>query len=165
MAAVKQGDPRIPRYYAPSAVTARHGGAEVEVYFNLHKRVFSVRDRKTKLVIAHARCVPLIDVTTRVSEPGRLRVIREKRKNVHAFFVGTIPTSDQFQTAMRLSDDVACESITYNPYKYDQFVYQQNPERPFESAPFALLVATGKGPRCGTFHTDCPLPLKLPEII
>ena len=66
----------------------------VEVYWNLHKRLFSVRalegENKGR-VIDHAYGVRLSDATF-VSQPaGRERVRREGVKNVHAFVRGHMP--------------------------------------------------------------------------
>lgn len=65
-------------------------------------------------VIKHARSLVLRDCKCKVSKAGRARVLREKRKNVHAGIEGT------------LVDQVPClrlaEQVTYNPYKYETFV-------------------------------------------
>ncbi len=63
----------------------------VQVYRNingdaLHK--YSIKQRG--LVVGHTNCMILTNVTLRVSEAGRLRVLKTGRKNVHAFLVGTI---------------------------------------------------------------------------
>ena len=64
---------------------------KVFVYFNLHRKLFSVKalegPDKGK-VIGHTTYLWLKDVTFKVSEAGRQRVLREKRKNVHAGVVG-----------------------------------------------------------------------------
>jgi hypothetical protein len=90
---------------------------KVFVYFNLHKKLFSVRalegDRKG-LVIAHVNVIGLSDVTFKVSEAGRQRVLREQRKNVHAGVVGTWGEASW--------DHEGLERVTYNPYKYSTFV-------------------------------------------
>jgi hypothetical protein len=106
---------------------------KVFVYFNLHKKVFSVKaleGDKKGLVIAHREYVMLENVTFKVSEAGRLRVIAEKRKNVHAGAVG------------EWRDDVAIlkgdVSVTYNPYKYSSFV-NKDTEQPVINARRAVL--------------------------
>lgn len=65
---------------------------KVEVYRNLHKNgiVYSIRDQKTKRVIGYSSNLTLKDVKFCVNQTGRERVLREKRKNVHAFIRGTI---------------------------------------------------------------------------
>lgn len=84
---------------------------KVKVYFNLHKKCFSVQDYKTRLVIDHVNKINLVDAEFKVSESGRQRVLREKRKNVHAYVVGYI--SD-----LELENK---QAVTYNPYKYSSF--------------------------------------------
>jgi hypothetical protein len=60
----------------------------VKVYFNLHLDCLSVIDAETGLLYCHAHRVELHDAKFRVQEAGRQRVLREKRKNVHAYVVG-----------------------------------------------------------------------------
>jgi hypothetical protein len=89
---------------------------KVFVYYNLHKKVFSVKalegDMKGR-VVAHRLQVCLTDAQFKVSEAGRQRVLQEQRKNVHAGVVG--------QWDDRLAVNLGVE-VTYNPYKYDSFV-------------------------------------------
>jgi len=64
---------------------------KVFVYFNLRKRCFSVKALEGMYkgrVIAHRDSLHLQDAEFKVSEKGRQRVIRERRKNVHAGVVG-----------------------------------------------------------------------------
>lgn len=106
---------------------------KVFVYFNLHKKVFSVRalegDRKG-LVVAHREYVALTDVTFKVSEAGRQRVLRERKKNVHAGAVGN--WNDDVAV---LQDDIA---VTYNPYRFNSFVNKET-EAPIHTAKRAVL--------------------------
>lgn len=87
---------------------------QVRVYYNLHRHTFSIQHKTPKgwRVRAYADEVMLKDVTFTVSEKGRQRVIREGRKNVHAYVVGTL-----------VDTLPECEvDVTYNPYKYSSFV-------------------------------------------
>lgn len=65
---------------------------KVKVYFNLHKHCFSVvsleKGDSYGKVVAHVSEIMLSEVKFKVSEAGRQRVLREKRKNVHAYCVG-----------------------------------------------------------------------------
>jgi hypothetical protein len=66
---------------------------KARVYFNLHKKLWSVQIKNAKgvwYVAFHAQTVQLEDVRWTVSEAGRQRVIREGRKNVHAYCMGTL---------------------------------------------------------------------------
>ena len=65
-------------------------GKKVKIYWNLHKKMYSVMDAETRLVIAHKRTVHLDGVSFKVSEAGRQRVIASGKKNVHAFVCGTV---------------------------------------------------------------------------
>ena len=114
----------------------------VFVYFNLHKKVFSVKalegENKGR-VIAHSEYLDLHNVTFKVSEAGRQRVLRERKKNVHAGVVGY--WEDTQHPKGTLLHNLQCKQITYNPYKYDSFVYIDAgiPERVY-SAECAYLV-------------------------
>lgn len=88
-------------------------GQKVFVYFNLHKKLFSVRDHATGIVVGHTDMIALENVTFKVSEAGRQRVLREKRKNVHAGVMGTVKD---------FPCPVAWSTAFYNPYKYESFV-------------------------------------------
>jgi len=93
----------------------------VFVYFNLHKKVWSVKALEGPnkgRVIQHATNMVLRDCRFKVSEAGRQRVILEKRKNVHAGVVGTLETSPDAWALGTL----ATVAVTYNPYKAGTFV-------------------------------------------
>lgn len=117
----------------------------VFVYYNLHRKLWSVKalegENKGR-VIAHAEAVLLADASGKVSEAGRQRVLREKRKNVHAGIVGTLAGLDG-EAIQGLVDIVHGQRgtygmITYNPYKYKSFVWVQG-GRPFDKAPSVYL--------------------------
>lgn len=107
-------------------------GTEVDVYFNLHKHVWSVRDIKTRRVIAHVDAITLVNVTFRVSAAGNARVRREGRKNVHAFARGTVVSSGIAATSSR------AVAVTYNPHKHTTFV-EKATGFPVESASMVWL--------------------------
>lgn len=83
----------------------------VFVYKNLHKDCWSVRSNKTKLVVAHRKNLILKDCTFKVSQTSRQRVLREKRKNVHAGVCGTVSNKASGEWIQ----------ISYNPYKFGYF--------------------------------------------
>jgi len=89
-------------------------------YFNLHKHVFSLRSHKTKLVEYHSTTVRLSNCVLKVSQAGRDRVLKEKRKNVHAGVLGELCDKDFDIDIEALEGDFI--ELTYNPYKYDSFV-------------------------------------------
>jgi len=106
----------------------------VFVYYNLHRKLWSVKalegDDKGR-VVAHTKEVVLRKPVGKVSEAGRQRVLREKQKNVHAGIVGEWSPDCYI---LQLDGD----EITYNPYKYNSFVYKDD-ETPFTGASVALL--------------------------
>jgi len=91
-------------------------GQKVFVYRNLRENCWSLRSLETGRVIAHAHNLNLDNVEFCVSEPGRQRVLREKRKNVHAGIKGVVRQSAQPHLLASL------QAVTYNPYKAPTFV-------------------------------------------
>ena len=106
------------------------------VYFNLHKKVFSLRNQKTRKVYAHGNHIVLTDVTFKVSEAGRQRVLREQRKNVHAGVQGDV--FSQGVPMVSLEGDNIREA-TYNPYYFDSFVDIET-KQPIHSADIVYLA-------------------------
>lgn len=92
---------------------------KVFVYFNLHRKMWSVRNVKTGRVIDHTDYIVLTDVTFKVSQAGRQRVLREKKKNVHAGVQGYVASNEDIKSIRILGKQA---NVTYNPYKYDSFV-------------------------------------------
>jgi hypothetical protein len=88
-------------------------GDRVEVYRNLHKNCFSIR--KNGRVVDYRyddEMLTLVDVKFAVQPAGRAKVLREQKKNVHAFIRGTV----SFKTPVAYQ-----ELVSYNPYKGDTF--------------------------------------------
>ena len=113
---------------------------KVEVYFNLHKHLFSVRSYKNGRVFAHATMIRIKDPMFVVRQSGRKQVLREQKKNVHAFVRGKIgydvPNAvDEMMVQVNLSQTT---SVIYNPYKYASFV-EYHTEMPVYSASQAWL--------------------------
>jgi len=84
----------------------------VQVYYNLRKKCLSVRSKG--LVIDHVSSILLKDARFHVQHAGRKRVLKDKRKNVHAYISG--------ERVAVASFDSKSERITYNPYKHKSFV-------------------------------------------
>lgn len=89
----------------------------VFVYWNFIKKLWSIRSMKTGRVIDRKSSLCLTDCILKVYEAGRLRVIREKRKNVHAGIIGYL-----------IKNNKTTIPITYNPYKYDSFIRRDTKE-------------------------------------
>jgi hypothetical protein len=98
-------------------------GQRVKVYFNLHNKKYSAvaLDGSDKgRVLGHFDEVVLDDVSFIVSEAGRQRVIREKKKNVHAYAIG------QWRKGRDLNF-FSASKLRYNPYKMRQFQVDETP--------------------------------------
>lgn len=98
---------------------------KVFVYYNINLSkklktpLFSVKDIKSGLVIGHDNKLMLKDAEFKVSESGRQRVIKTKRKNVHAGVVGYLTHETPKELGI---------TITYNPYKHSSFVNKNTEE-------------------------------------
>ena len=91
----------------------------VYVYRNLRKDCWSIRQGST--VRFHTLYAFLRDAKFKVSQAGRKRVIKDKRKNVHAFVVGLLTNPCQkFVTSYIVKQKYS--AIIYNPYMYQSFV-------------------------------------------
>ena len=93
--------------------------AKYYIYRNLHTGGFSVKYRG--LVVDRQDSLIAENVTLKVNEIGRQRVINKKRKNVHAYVV-----CDKYISANKESID-KLPVITYNPYKSSQFTCGKDP--------------------------------------
>jgi hypothetical protein len=111
---------------------------KAKVYFNIRKRVFSVV--VAGRVAYHANMVMLGNCKFKVSEAGRLRVLKQGRKNVHAFIYGDLLAIDM---PITVKDDA--RQVTYNPYKYETFVSRDTLER-IDSANLVYLKADQERP-------------------
>ena len=91
----------------------------VQVYRNIRKKLFSVLDKKTRLLIAHRGTLVLSNVEFKISKAGQERVRRDKQKNVHAYVVGNY-------VGHQISDIENYKLVYYNPYVTDTFVTIDN---------------------------------------
>ena len=103
----------------------------VQVYFNLHHKIWSVR--QNGLVVAHVDSIVLRDPKYVVSAAGNKRVRSEKRKNVHAYISGYVHEPRKLSI---FPEDI--KLVTYNPYKYSTFV-EKDTEDPVIWRGFASL--------------------------
>ena len=91
----------------------------VRVFKNLKYGCYSIMQRG--VIKASAKQVRLSDVEFRVRESGRQRMLREQRKNVHAFAVGHlvdyVHPGDERELA-----PMAGRGAFYDPYRYPSFV-------------------------------------------
>ena len=99
---MRQRNPDDPRYKID--ITKK-----VFVYKNLHQDCWSIK--QDGLVKVHATEINLYNCSFLVNEKNRLKVIKEKRKNVHAFVRGYI-----WDTPLNL-----IRQASYNPYARNSF--------------------------------------------
>ena len=106
----------------------------VRVYKNLNNGLISIQCTQKRLVIGHCTKIVLKDAIFIVSEKGRQRALKEKRKNVHAFAEGevlqaigftdykgrgSVPNNDTWKEALT-------HKVFYNPYKGAHFLTEHN---------------------------------------
>ena len=91
----------------------------VYVYKNLHKDCWSIKQHGlVKAHIPQGETIGLWDCYFHVDRKGREKVLREKKKNVHAFVKGYLQDAEWM---IEYPQGTAVE-VTYNPYKYETFV-------------------------------------------
>ena len=98
-------------------------GIPVFVYYNLHRKVWSVKALGGPLkgkVVQHRIFIVLRDCTFKVSEAGRQRVLSTGKKNVHAGVVGYFMDGYE-RSRFVLDQSKDCEAF-YNPRKFSSFV-------------------------------------------
>lgn len=116
-------------------------GEKVMVYYNLHKHTFSVK--KGGIVFLHADFVKLENVEFRVRKGGREKVNLEKSKNVHAFVIGTL-VDYCIYPCDTIPEEPSGDIVTYNPYKYESFVYKQTEEPVFNASEVDMINSRNK---------------------
>ena len=105
---------------------------KVDIYYNVRKKCLSVRDATTGLVVKHTHAIKLVagtqgyerDIQFKVSEKGRQRVLKEKRKNVHAYVSGRVTDLGKLRSLeeSKARKPKTLRQVTYNPYKHETFV-------------------------------------------
>ena len=100
----------------------------VYVYYNLHRKIWSVRQSGNR--VEHHKNICLRDVRYLVQPAGRKRVLKTGVKTVHAglsgYMVDSVPVP------------VVSFDVTYNPFKYSTFVDVEDRE-PQEWSEYAYL--------------------------
>jgi hypothetical protein len=95
--------------------------AKYYIYRNLHTGGFSVRYRGR--VIDRLNIFTAQNVTFKVNESGRQRVVKEGRKNVHAFVV-----ADRYKGLINKEYELdKLGKIKYNPYAANFFMCNGHP--------------------------------------
>ena len=111
-------------------------------YYNLHQSCWSEMLRGK--VVAHHQAVELFDVEFRVRQAGRKRVLREKRKNVHAFAIPNYfyHVPEGAQTLYQKTRGPWFE-ITYHPHTSGHF-FCKDTGMPVSRAEAVVLTAYRK---------------------
>lgn len=121
---------------------------KVSVYWNLHKNTFSIQSRESGRsygrVINHSDSVVIKLPRFVVRQAGQEKVIKEQKKNVHAFVSGLLSSSID-STLIRKAQ------VVYNPYKYKSFVIADSKE-PVYNGLFALLEKVNNKPIINLFY-------------
>ena len=106
----------------------------IRVYYNFRKKTFSVQEKVNGSwkVVEHTNEIFIRNATFKVSEVGRQRVLKNKRKNVHAFILGErfpfIPKSFVYR-----------DEVFYNPYTGPNFmVVSEN--KPLDWAKYVTII-------------------------
>ncbi len=105
--------------------------AKYYIYRNLHTKGFSIKYRGK--VVDRGNCFFGENVTFKVSELGRQRVITDTQKNVHAYAV-----CDKYYHAGAVQTGSDDKIISYNPYKVGNFIYNG---KKIETADVVLFTA------------------------
>ncbi len=102
-----------------------------KVYRNLNNGKLSIQENG--LVVGHADNIIMLNVVFKVNQIGREKVIKEKKKNVHAFVIGEIACTEGFtsfkgRSLKRTNTDKLHNTnryyrgnVVYNPFKFDHF--------------------------------------------
>ena len=124
----------------------------VHVYRNLQKKCWSVKDPSSGKVFNHVNNLHMHNVEFRVQPAGRDRVLKEKRKNVHAYVTGEWQTNFPYHAYVTglWETHIKCDcgwyndgQVTYNPYKADHFYWVKD-EEPVRMVASLTLTDDGK---------------------
>ena len=108
------------------------------LYWNLHKKKWSLQNRQTGRVQQHVTAYTMYDAKFVVRPAGQAKVRREGKKNVHAFAVGTGGFRDGIATCL------SGRPVTYNPYVNDTFVFADTGEPVTEVQAISVYTENGR---------------------
>lgn len=109
---------------------------QIRVYYNFHKKLFSVQEKVNGSwkVVEYTNEIFIRNATFKVSEAGRQRVLKEKRKNVHAFIIG-----ERFPFIPIGLDPIYRDEVSYNPYKGENFIITKE-DKPLDWAKYVTIL-------------------------
>jgi len=97
------------------------------IYRNLHKGNFSIQsyiqEKSGYRVTDRVTSAIIEDCSFRVYESGRQKVLRERKKNVHAYV-----ESKSYRHIQGEVDVTNLREIYYNPYNHEYFIYKDTGE-------------------------------------
>lgn len=91
----------------------------IKVYWNFTRKCWSVQSQRTGLVVEHVQELCVTTAGLSVSQAGRQRVVRERRKNVHAKISG-------HRASIPIFSPSCTTRIRYNPYRDETFVTERS---------------------------------------
>jgi len=112
------------------------------IYRNLTKKGVWYSIRQGNVVVAHAQRLCVSNCKFLVNQKGRERVVRNKKKEVHAFIKGKYSTSGMGTTA---SENDLRAVIRYNPYYNTSFICENLTVKPFEVKGASFCICDEKG--------------------
>lgn len=118
---------------------------KVRIYKNLHKKLYSLQEKidGSWRVKHHKEVIVCHNPSFIVYQSGRQRVIREKRKNVHAYICGNVDVSTNISSSELDSMLTKFVRVSYNPYKGGTFRTADEHQNPVHSAKIAILTLNG----------------------
>lgn len=105
------------------------------IYRNLNsERLMSIQQKigKSWVVVGHVQNAVLRDVKFHVSQSGRERVVRDKRKNVHAW-------ASAILVHEAISELPEIQPIHYCPYTQNSFSWKES-GKPIEQADLLVVI-------------------------
>jgi hypothetical protein len=125
-------------FFTPYKGRAAEIGLKVDVYRNLHtNNGYSIRCSKTNLVLAHCSTVHLKNAVFHVSESGRQKTVKEKRKRVHAFVRGELVAYN-----VQIPRDFV--TVLYNPYHTHTYETEKKDKNNNSTITAILLITDNK---------------------
>jgi len=126
------------------------------VYFNLHKRCWSVKalsGPNRGRVVRHVNVVHMHNVGTHVNHKARERVRNTGRKEVHAGITGDVVAMapEPLDVVARHEDSDGWSLVTYNPYRFDSFVTKTAHE-PVTQSDQVVMLNGSTGPEVWMYN-------------
>lgn len=119
----------------------------IRVYRNLTKKGKWYSVVQNRLTIAHSTAICIRNAKFVVNEKTRNRVLKNKRKEFHAYIEGIYATSGMGTTAKK--NDLPAQ-IKYNPFLHESFICDNLTEKPFKVTNAKFVICNEEGVK-GTY--------------